>query len=188
MLRGSWTPPEASPNGKHHLHSHNLPREHQTFPLAPGFPAQCRDGSSSSLACPALAGSVGRESGTCAHNPNPTFQTLSVWRSVRKIPELIRVRNSPSPHPPAQIGALGRGIPGKCHKGSALFSCLIPGAVPPAECQFPSAALELVSLVSWPKARPCRRMGKGAVCANRGALTGPAAASPRHHFTVLRVC
>lgn len=153
---------------------------------------ELKDGSSSSLACPALSGTVGRESGTCAHNPNPTFQTLSVWRSVRKSPELIRFRNSPSPHPPAQIGAHLKGKSPedatlvKCNtlKGPAIFSCLIPGA----ECQFPSAAMELVSLVSWPRAWPCRRMGKGAVCANRGAVTGPAAASPRHHFTILRVC
>lgn len=81
---------------------------------------ELKDGSSSSLACSALSGTAGRESGTCAHNPNPTFQTLSVWRSVRKSPELIRFRNSPSPHPPAQIGAH---LKGKSPEDATLVKC-----------------------------------------------------------------
>lgn len=156
---------------------------------------ELRDGSSCSLACPALAGSVGRETGTGAHKPNPTFPDSQYLEECQEEPGADQT-NEPSFFPSTSTGwgTLGRKITGKCKAGAvkgqleAIVSRLIPGALPPAECQFPSAAMELVSLVSWPEARPCRRMGKGAVCANRGAVTGPAAASPRHHFTILRVC
>lgn len=147
------------------------------------------------MACPALAGSVRRETGTCAHEPNPTLPDSQYLEECQEEPRADET-NEPSFSPSTSTGwgTLGRKITGKCKAGAmkgqleALVSCLILGALPPAESQFPSAAMELVSLVSWPEARPCRRMGKGAICANRGAVTGPAAASPRHHFTILRVC
>lgn len=164
---------------------------HQEFQAREG--AQGWEQLFSGLSCIML--SVGRETGTGAHKPNPTFPDSQYLEECQEEPGADQT-NEPSSSPSTSTGwgTLGRKITGKCKAGAvkgqleAIVSRLIPGALPPAECQFPSAAMELVSLVSWPEARPCRRMGKGAVCANRGAVTGPAAASPRHHFTILRVC